>query len=270
MLLIEFFLTTLKEIFNNNSYISEITKIIYSKLDEIPKESKESEIEFDAKIYSIFNDALFPIFLKDIYFNKIQFDNFIKKRSSSIDDKSTKITIGTFNKERNNSIIEYYENIKTNKNNIFENIKNKNELFDFFVIVNYTIFQKPYFDTTFLSFLKKNEELIKQYFGENIKYNEIFEKNDYKEINDRKEELFNIIKEDININIDKLYIIITSFYYILFYKFKDIKEIEDRTNIGNVYINIILKNFVLSLAQRFDNNLNKNLIIYYMNYTFLI
>ena len=82
---------------------------------------------------------------------------------------------------------------------------------------------------------------------------------DYKERNHRKDELFNIIKEDINMNIDKLYIIIASFYYLLFYKFKDIKKIKGRTNIGNVYINIILKNFILFLAQRFDN-LNKNLI----------
>ena len=60
-------------------------------------------------------------------------------------------------------------------------------------------------------------------------------------------------------NIDTLYIIIASFYYLLFYKFKDIKEIKGRTNIGNVYINIVLKNFILFFAERFDN-LNKNLI----------
>ena len=40
--------------------------------------------------------------------------------------------------------IEYYSKIKSNKIGVFENITNKNELFDFFVAVNYEIFQKPY------------------------------------------------------------------------------------------------------------------------------
>ena len=73
--------------------------------------------------------------------------------------------------------IEYYSKIKSNKIPVFENISNKNELFDFFITVNYDIFQKPYLlESTFSNFLKVNEELIKQTFGENIKYNEILEK----------------------------------------------------------------------------------------------
>ena len=133
---------------------------------------------------------------------------------------------------------EYYAKIKANKIGTFENINNKNDLFDLFVCVNYEVFKKPYFDSTFLSFLTNNEELIKQYFGENTKYKDILEKMELKEVDGKKEELLGVIKKDS----DKLYIIIDSFYYLLFYKFKDTKEIKGRTNIGNVYINTILTN----------------------------
>ena len=153
--------------------------------------------------------------------------------------------------------IEYYSKIKSNKIGVFENISNKNELFDFFVAVNYEIFQKPYLlESTFSNFLKVNEELIKQNFGENIKYNEILEKKNIQEIENKKEELFNTIKKDMDI--DKLFIIIASFYYLLFYQFKDVKVIKGRTNIGNVYINTILSKFVKFLSVRVEN-LNINL-----------
>ena len=89
---------------------------------------------------------------------------------------------------------------------------------------------------------------------------------DYKEISKKKEELLNIIKKDINS--DKLLIIVDSFYYLLFYKFIDIKEIKGRTNIGNVYINTILTTFTNFLAENFDD-INKNLIeLLYELYSF--
>ena len=69
--------------------------------------------------------------------------------------------------------IEYYKEIKNNQNEVFKNINNKNYIFDLFVIVNYEVFKKPYFDSTFSSFLKNNVALIKQYFGENLTYNDI-------------------------------------------------------------------------------------------------
>ena len=143
-----------------------------------------------------------------------------------------------------------------NENIAFEKIKNKNDLFELFVIVNYENFQKPYLDSTFLSFLKNNEAIIKQYFGENTKYNQILEKIDYKEINSKKEELFTIFQKDINLDSDELIKIISSFYYLLFYKFNDIKKQKGRTNIGNGYINLILRTFVKFLAEKFENLVN--------------
>ena len=138
----------------------------------------------------------------------------------------------------------------------FWKIKNKNDLFDNFVIVNYENFQKPYLDSTFLSFLKNNEAIIKQYFGENTKYNQILEKIDYKEINSKKEELFTIFQKDINLDSNELIKIISSFYYLLFYKFNDIKKQKGRTNIGNGYINLILRTFVKFLAENIENLVN--------------
>lgn len=89
----------------------------------------------------------------------------------------------------------------------------------------------------------------------------ILEKIDYKEISKKKEELFNIIK----VYSDKVNIIIDSFYYLLFYKFKDIKEKKGQTNIGNVYINTILTKFVDFLS----SNLNISLIdLLYELYSF--
>ena len=87
------------------------------------------------------------------------------------------------NANKNN---EYYEKIKTNKIGTFENISNKNDLFDLFVIINRDVFTKAYYDSTFLSFLKNNEDVIKQNFGDNTKYNEILEINDNKEIGKKK------------------------------------------------------------------------------------
>jgi hypothetical protein len=63
---------------------------------------------------------------------------------------------------------------------------------------------------------------------------------------------------------------LTLFYYLLFYKFKNIKEIKGRTNHGNVYINTVLTKFVNFLAENFDN-LNKNLIgLLYELYSFYL
>ena len=152
---------------------------------------------------------------------------------------------------------EHFQKIKSYQITPFEKINNKNILFDLFVIVNSETFQKAYLDSTFLSFLKYNEELIKQIFGENLKYNELLEKNDYNE--DKQNELFNTIAKDSN-DIKALSIIICSFYYLLFYKFKDVKEIKGRTNLGNVYINMILGTFVKFLSTKFSN-INPNLDI---------
>lgn len=163
--------------------------------------------------------------------------------------------MGSNLEKQKSEYFEYFKEIKSNQIEVFENINNKSDLFRLFVTVNNTSFQKPYFDLTFLEFLKTNDGLINQYFGE-TKYNEILEKNECNE--DNKNELFNIISKDSN-DVKKVCTIIISFYYLLFYKFNDIKVIKGRTNIGNVYINMILKTFVKFLNIKY-NNLNTDFI----------
>jgi hypothetical protein len=68
-----------------------------------------------------------------------------------------------------------------------------------------------------------------------------------------KKNLLNIIENDVKSNKSNLYVIISSFYYLLLYKFKDLKQPKNTNNFGNIYITCILKNFVIFLNQNFDN-----------------
>ncbi len=43
-----------------------------------------------------------------------------------------------------------------------------------FIIINNNIFRKVYFGEIFYKFLKTNESIIKEYFGRNIKYEELY------------------------------------------------------------------------------------------------
>ena len=76
------------------------------------------------------------------------------------------------------------------------------------------------------------------------------------------ENLLKIIDNEVNGNSDKLFNIIASFYYILYFQFKDPKKYNDLSNIGNTYINLIFKNFVIFLDSKFNTKmkLNKNLL----------
>ena len=65
-----------------------------------------------------------------------------------------------------------------------------------------------------------------------------------------KNDLFIKIKNDIKTSSDKIFNIIASFYYLILYKFKDQKQFREYTNIGNVYLNLILKNFIIFMDQK--------------------
>jgi hypothetical protein len=88
------------------------------------------------------------------------------------------------------------------------------------------------------------------------------------------ETLFSAINIDINNKKEAVLNIISSFYYLLFDKFKSCKLASECLNIGIPFINVILKNFVIALDQKFnkkiivENNfyeLLKDLNIYYVN-----
>ena len=77
---------------------------------------------------------------------------------------------------------------------------------------------------------------------------------------EEKANLLEIIKNDINNNLEKFYNIIASFYYILFYILKDSNQFREMSNIGNVYINLLFDNFINYLSNKFEN-LDNNLFI---------
>ena len=155
------------------------------------------------------------------------------------------LPIEDFNKK---SLNEIFQDIKDKKLDIFYEINTKKELLYLFIIINNNIFRKVYFGEIFYKFLKTNESIIKEYFGRNIKYEELynsFYKIDVEQEEKTKNELFEKIKNDISNSSDKIFNIIASFYYLILYKFKDPKQFREYINIGNVYLNLILKNFII-------------------------
>jgi hypothetical protein len=67
--------------------------------------------------------------------------------------------------------------------------------------------------------------------------------------------LYQIIEKEINEDANKLINIIGSFYYILLYILKDHKRYRDISNIGNDYIDLILKNFVIFLDKKYKSKI---------------
>jgi hypothetical protein len=260
-----FMFNYIEDKFKNNDSIKDKTHIIYLKLAEIPMEQIQTENEFHLKLKQIFPKIKIPYFLinnnlktikKKELFNKAnnETNDIIKKNRSRELDKGAK------------RLINIYEKIKNKEIEPFSGINNRKELLYLFININNKIFHKIYCEKQFFYFLEDNESLLQRYFGNNIKYFDIYEnfriiniEND----NINKEKLLQIIKNEISNNIDKLLNIIASFYYILFYEFKDKHKINKISNIGNAYMNVILKKFVIILDQNINSgeNLNKKLFL---------
>lgn len=237
--------TNIEQIFKKNPSIIDITKDIYSKLKVISSAKFQTENEYKEKLSTSFGNLNLPEFLID----------------KNIKDLRYKLFLMNNRPKETNALIECYEKIRMGEIKILERINNKYELFLLFVAINNNAFQKYYFGKEFFVVLESNENLIKEYFGENIQYISIFgkfSKISGKEEKNEIENLFQIIEKDINNNINNLLNIISSFYYILFYRFKDDKRYRDLSNIGNVYINLILKNFVIFLDKRFKSKMQLN------------
>ena len=248
----DFLLKNIEEIFKTNPLIKEITKNIYTKLSSINIEEIQSEEEYNSKIFALFGDAKLPQFLTDKDLKIVRCKSFSNKRNNNIDSFIRNLVGRNFTLESGN-IIDIFESIRDNKIKVFDGINKKNELLKLFILINSKILNKPYFGEKYIIFLDNNKDLIKEYFNEDIQINEILENlNKMTDEKDKieKKNLLNSIKNDINSNTSKIYIIISSFYYLLLYKFKDSKQ---PNNFGNIYITCILKNFVIFLNQNFDN-----------------
>ena len=257
-----FTLKNIEEIFKTHPSIKEISNNIYSKLSKIKVDEIESEDEYNNKIMDLFGDIKLPEFLTDKDLKKIRSKSFSNKRNGKIINLIKNALERNFTHE-SELIIENFEKIRDNKIKVFEGINKKKELIDLFILVNSKVFNKIYCEEKFITFLDDNNKLIQEYFGEDMKYEEIlenFSKMTEEESISKKRNLAKIIENDINSKKRKLYIIVCSFYYLLLYKFKDLNQAKNNNNFGNIYINIILKNIIIFLDQNLKN-LDKNLFI---------
>ena len=180
--------------------------------------------------------------------------SFSNQRNDNIDKFIKNLDEKNFTQE-SGTIVDIFEKIRDNKMKIFNGINKKKELLKLFILINNKVFNKPYCGEKFIIFLDNNKDLIKEHFNEDIQINEILEYlNKMTEEKDKieKKNLLNIIENDVKSNTSKIYVIVSSFYYLLLYKFKDLKQPKNTNNFGNIYITCILKNFVIFLNQNFD------------------
>jgi hypothetical protein len=259
----KFMTNELESIFKSNLIIKEKTELIYFKLKDIPIEELRTEKEYYNKLKVYFGNTELPQFLIEKDIKNLQCILFYSNRKKGTTALINQMQNRDFN-QNNGQLIQIYENIRNNKVNAFNNINHRYELFDLFITINYKVFNKFYCGDSFFHFLETNIAIIKKYFGQNITFNEIYDnfRNMNEELaNNKKEYLFHIIDNEINGNLNKIFNIIASFYCTLFYEFKDLKLYKDVSNIGNLYINLILKNFVFYLDKKYKTklNLNKNL-----------
>lgn len=259
-LLMNFMITQMEEIFKSNFIICNITQVTYLKLKDIPIEKIESEKEYYEKLKLLFGNCTLPDFLIENDLKNIRCIQFYTNRKT----ETTIIINNTRNRKLTESqkLIKYYEGMRDKHINVLDGINNKYELLYLFITINNHVFHKIYCGQYFFSFIEANDSLIKQYFDKNITYNNIidhFRAMNIDKQNEQSDYLFEIIGDDIYNNTDKIYNIIASFYYLLFYEFKDLKLYKDKTNIGNVYINLILKNFVIYLDQKLRTHIKQNL-----------
>ena len=257
----------IEKIFKKNPIINHhITNNIYLKLKEIPIEKLESEKEYYEKLELLFGGEKIPEFLIEKDLKNLRCILFYMNRKNETTIIINKTRNREFNQE-NQRLFEFYERIRDNQIDALDGINKKYELLYLFITINNQVFHKNYCGEVFFSFLQANEQLIKDNFGHNIEYEQIID--DFRAMNkdqenNKKENLFNLLDNDINGNIDKIYNIIASFYCLLLYEFKDVKLYNNISNIGNALINLLLKNFVIFLDKkyRYRLNLSKNLFEY--------
>ena len=257
----------IEKIFKKNPIINHhITEDIYLKLKEIPIEKLESEKEYYEKLELFFGKVKFPEFLIEKDLKNLRCILFYMNRKTETTILINKIRNREINQE-NQRLFEFYKRIRDNQIDPLDGINKKYELLYLFITINNQVFHRIYCGEVFFIFLQANEQLIKDNFGHNIEYGQIidnFRAMNKDQENYTKENLFNLLDNDINGNIDKIYNIIASFYCLLLYEFKDVKLYNNISNIGNALINLLLKNFVIFLDKKYRHrlNLNKNLFEY--------
>ena len=234
-----------------------LTAQIISKLNSVPLGTFTSRQEYFNYLINIFGNVEIPQFLikKDLEC----LDNYIRYLNRA--NKTTTIISNMKNKYGETSsklVINFYEQMKNNQMQLFQGINKRYELFCLFLCLNKTLFLKRYIDNQFICFLEWNIDLIKMYFGNNINYIGIV--NYLKQLNNpqmrgnnyqRQEDIiFNNISPILNNNINIISNIISSFYILLLYKFKNIYKTDAKCNMDNTHLTVALKNLVIYLNEK--------------------
>ena len=259
-------------IFKNSQILNWITSDIYSKLNDIYVERLKSSSEYFKILQIIFGDVRIPEFL--IYRDLEKISENLRESTETLEN-----LMNNFCPETSHPILDIYNKIRKKKLKPLNGINTKYELFILFITINNNVFHKNYGNALFFDFLKVNEKEVQRYFGNNFKYQSILE--EFNSITNseeyiKREELFQIIEKEINKEKDKIYNIISSFYYLLIHVFKDNKQKYCLNNLGNVHINLLLKNLAIFFDKRYKNLfLRKNLFellkdIYFLDIKHLI
>ena len=249
--LISFMELLIENIFINNKCISDKTSEIYSILRDIYVERLRTQQDYFNILKEIFGNAKIPIFLISRDIPRISL-----KVNKGNDTLNLSLNINKNFVESSKPLLKMFTDIIRKKIEPFILIKKaKYELLMLFIILNKEIFYKIYYGKLFFEFLRFNENKIKKYFGANFRYQNIleeFNRMTNSQENIKKEELFDKIKQEINNESNKIFNIIFSFYFLLIYVFKDHCQASYQKNLGNVYINLLLKKLVLFLDQKFS------------------
>ena len=249
------------EIFNDNLKINDISKDIMIKIEDVDIDKISSEKEYFDKMKELFGDAKLPVFLTERDLQKIKGNIISQTRNLETTTIIGKIKNREFSHNKN--LIELFESFRDNKSIPLNNFVNiKFEILYLFISVNNKIFHKSYCREPFLTFFEANEDILKEYFGNNIKYFDIantFLKLQGNQAIIELEKNYEALEKQIK-GEDQIYNLISSFYYLLLYKFKDSKQ-PNLKGISNILVNLTLINFVIFLDERFKQKLNltKNL-----------
>ena len=262
----------LSKVFDNSPFINhEITQQIKLKISSIPFQTFFSTEEYYESLNNLFGDVEIPKFLirKDLD----DLEGFLKYLNRG--EKTSTLIKNMLNKQYENPysklIIDYYEKMKKNQMQPFEGFDRRYELFFLFLCENKKIFYKKYMDGIFLDYLQWNIDIINLYFGDNINFQGIKqyidqlnnENNFQTNMNQRPAEiLFQAISYILNNNIYIICNIISSFYFILFNKFKNLYKNNSEINIENTHLTICLKNFVIFLNQNCLNYSNNGINLF--------
>ena len=253
----------LTNLFNNSPVINHgLTQQICFKITSIPFQSFLSTQEYYDKLKTIFGNVNVPKFLikKDLESLEglLKYINRKNKTTTIIND----ISNNKYENTNSKIIIECLNKMKNNTMQPLKGIDKRYELFKLFLCENRMLFNKKYIDSIFLNFIDWNIDLIRFYFGNNINLQEIKQFIlDLNTVNTSNQNIVvnqeNIIFRNISLsianNINLICNIISSFYFILIYKFKNIYNNITNNNIDNSHLFVALKNFVIFLDQNCPN-----------------